>query len=161
MWQKLIDLLTQLNQAYTMLAKLGRQKHGALVVIDMQQVDALNQQEEQLTQAVQQLERRRQALMLELVKSDAGLRPDMTASDMLGHCPGNWRSSLATQHEALTKRVAEVQELSANNRVLVQAALQAVHYHLNRIGGTSVEPAYGHGGTEQGTQGHRNLDFQA
>jgi hypothetical protein len=161
MWPKLIDLLTQLNKAYDMLHQLGQQKRGALIVIDMQQVEELNAKEGQLTTAISRLEQQRQALLLQMLAENDDLKPDMQARDMIGHCPGTWRSSLASQYEALTKKVAEVQALSADNRVLVQAALQAVHYHLNRIGGTSVEPAYDQGGTEQGTQGHRNLDFQA
>ena len=52
------------------------------------------------------------------------------------------------------------QELAENNRVLIEGALSAVTYHLNRLGGTKVEPAYGSGGQEVVSHG-RNFEYDA
>jgi len=63
-------------------------------------------------------------------------------------------------HEALTASTTKAQELRENNRVLIEGALSAVTYHLNRIGGTHVENAYGSSGQEVVTHA-RNFEYKA
>ena len=48
----------------------------------------------------------------------------------------------------LSKLVKEAQEASANNEFLISAALDAVNFKLNQLGGSTVEPAYGNQGQE-------------
>ena len=47
--------------------------------------------------------------------------------------------------DAATKEAAELHE---NNRLLIEGALSAVTYHLNRLGGLHVENAYGKVGND-------------
>ena len=125
-------------------------------MLELQKVQQLNEQEEKLTATVRQLEQERQKLILQMIKSDETLRADMDLREMLARCPGNWRSSLASRYET-----QKVQELTADNKVLIEAALKAVHYHLNRIGGAAAGPSYGSNGREPGVQGRQALNFEA
>jgi flagellar biosynthesis/type III secretory pathway chaperone len=161
MWPQLIDLLQRLEKAYALLYKSAQEKKGALIMLELQKVQQLNEREEKLTATVRQLEQERQKLILQMIKSDETLRADMDLREMLARCPGNWRSSLASRYETLGQQVQKVQELTADNKVLIEAALKAVHYHLNRIGGAAAGPSYGSNGREPGVQGRQALNFEA
>ena len=154
-----IDLLTRLNAAYELLIKLGKQKKKALITIDMKTVAGLNDQEEKITSAITQMEKQRQAKLLGLIKADAHIRPDTTMAEMIRRAAPAQRETLTKLYDALTKNVAGARQLSEDNRVPVEAALRAVNYHLNRIGGTTVQPSYGKAG-ETGVQQHRRLNFE-
>ena len=133
MWPQLIDLLQRLEKAYALLYKSAQEKKGALIMLELQKVQQLNEQEEKLTATVRQLEQERQKLILQMIKSD----------------------------ETLGQQVQKVQELTADNKVLIEAALKAVHYHLNRIGGAAAGPSYGSNGREPGVQRRQALNFEA
>jgi len=154
-----IDLLNRLNAAYELLIKLGRQKKKALIAIDMKAVAGLNDQEEKITSAIAQMEKQRQAKLLALIKADASIRPDTTMAEMIRRARPDQRQGLQSLYDALTKHVSEARQLTEDNRILVEAALRAVHYHLNRIGGTTVQPSYGRAG-ETGVQQRRRLNFE-
>ena len=63
-------------------------------------------------------------------------------------------------HKNLTKKVNETITLRDNNQVLAQSALNAVKYHLNKIGGATVEPTYGNSGNDIVTH-KKKFDFKA
>ena len=60
----------------------------------------------------------------------------------------------------MTKKVDQAIKIKDNNQILAQGALDAVRYHLNRIGGAEVEPAYGNKGDNVITH-KKNFDFKA
>jgi hypothetical protein len=67
---------------------------------------------------------------------------------------------LVQLHTSLSQNTAEAKELSEGNSLLIRGAMQAVAYHLNRLGGATVEPTYGQGGGE--VVSHRkNYEFDA
>ena len=49
MWPQLIDLLQRLEKAYALLYKSAQEKKGALIMLELQMVQQLNEQEEKLT----------------------------------------------------------------------------------------------------------------
>jgi flagellar biosynthesis/type III secretory pathway chaperone len=161
MWRELIVLLQQLRDAYARCIEIGKKKHNALVGLDFQTLDALNKQEEKLTGEIRQLEEKRLKLMAELSKEQAGIEQDIKLSKLLAKLPSSpIRSSLYTLYAELSENVKQAKQLSEDNRVLIRAAMSAVSYHLNRVGGVRANSTYGSRGDEDGTQ-RQNLDFQA
>lgn len=161
MWRELIVLLQQIRDAYARSIEIGKKKHNALVGLDFQTLDALNKQEEKLTGEIRQLEEKRLKLMAELSKEQAGIEQDIKLSRLIAKLPsGPIRSSLYTLYAELSEKVKAAKQLSDDNRVLIRAAMSAVSYHLNRVGGVRANSTYGSSGDEGGTQ-RRNLDFHA
>ena len=161
MWQELAATLNELNKAYQQLVELGKQKRTALVAIDMKTLERLLKDEDALTKRVQELEQQRQKALIRLAVQDRSISKDSKLEDLLQHAPNAQLKQVLTQlHKSLSANTAAAKELSDGNSLLIRGAMQAVAYHLNRIGGATVEPTYGQGGGE--VVSHRqNYEFDA
>ena len=81
-------------------------------------------------------------------------------SEVLNLAPGELQPVLRQLYQSLTVNTGAVSELRDGNNILIRAAMNAAAYHLNRIGGAKVEPAYGQAGGE--VISHRkNFEFDA
>ena len=159
MWQDFANTLNELNKTYKTLIELGKKKHQALVLVDMKTVEALLPQEE-LTATIAQLEKNRQNVLLKLAATSEKLGPESKMTDILKLAPaGKMQELLQKLYTMLQVTVQEARELSENNAVLIRAAMSAAAYHLNRIGGATVEPAYGKGG--EVVSHRKNFDYNA
>lgn len=161
MWQELAATLNELNKIYQQLVALGKKKREALVFVDMKTLEGLLREEETLTKKVGELEKTREKALIHLAVENRSIRKDTKMEEMIRLAPNPQLRQILTQlYKALAKNTAEARELGEGNRLLIQGAMQAVSYHLNRIGGTAVEPAYGKGGNE--IVSHRkNYEFDA
>ena len=160
MWQDFANTLNELNKTYKTLIELGKKKHQALVLVDMKTVEALLPQEEKLTATIAQLEKNRQNVLLKLAVTSEKLGPESKMTDILKLAPaGKTQELLQKLYTMLQATVQEARELSENNAVLIRAAMNAAAYHLNRIGGATVEPAYGKGG--EVVSHRKNFDYNA
>ncbi len=147
MWQEFANTLNDLNKTYTALIELGKKKRNALVLIDMKTVENLLPEEEKLTAEIARLEKKRQHILLKLAAANDKLGPDSKMRDIVGLIPaGKLRDVTQKLYTMLQATVQEAQELSEGNAFLIRAAMNAAAFHLNRIGGAQVEPAYGKGG---------------
>ena len=72
---------------------------------------------------------------------------------------GKMREVLQKLYTMLQATVQEAQEISENNAILIRAAMNAAAFHLNRISGAAVEPAYGKGG--EVVSHRKNFDYNA
>ena len=161
MWQEFANTLNELNKTYQALIELGKKKHGALVMVDMKTVESLLKTEEELTGKVAQLEKTRQSLLFKLAATEAKLGPDSNMQDVIKLAPaGKMQEVLKRLYELLAASVREAQELSEGNALLIRAAMDAAAFHLNRLGGAKVEPAYGSTGGEV-TSHRQNLEINA
>ena len=85
----------------------------------------------------------------------------MKLVQMSYQCPDNaLRERLLRLHAMLDELVKKVKQASENNEILIVAALNAVNFRLNKLGGVTVENRYGSHGQEQVSHA-RNLDFEA
>ena len=160
MWQELAAALNELNKVYRQLAEIGEKKRRALVAVDMKALEELLQQEEPLTRRIGELERRRRQVLTDLAAENRSIHTDTKLQDLLKLAPeGTVRRVLDRLFRELSETTAKVKELGENNAVLVKGAMQAVAWHLNRLGGASVEPAYGKEG--EVVSHHRNFEFDA
>lgn len=147
MWQDFANTLNDLNKAYTALIEIGKKKRSALVLIDMKTVESLLPVEEKLTADIARLEKTRQNILLKLAATNEKLGPDSRMQDIMGLIPkGKLRDVIQKLYTMLQASVQEAKELSEGNAFLIRAAMDAAAFHLNRIGGAKVEPAYGKGG---------------
>ena len=80
--------------------------------------------------------------------------------DLYAYAPAELRKPLQQLHDELNAVIAKVKEAGDNNKILISGALSAVNYHLNRLGKSVVEPAYGTHGQEVVSQ-KKNYDFKA
>lgn len=161
MWQELAAALNELNKVYLELVALGKKKHSALVAIDMKTLEGLLKEEEALTAKIRELEQKREKALIHLAVENRSIRKDTKMEEMIRLAPdAKLQQILAQLYKALSKNTAEAKELGEGNSLLIRSAMQAVSYHLNRIGGATVEPAYGQGGSE--IVSHRkNYEFDA
>ena len=160
MWQEFANNLNELNKAYKALIELGKKKHSALVLVDMKTVESLLKTEEELTDSVARLEKTRQGLLMKLAASEKRLGPDSNMQDIIGVVPpGKLQEVIKKLHAMLAESVQEAQVISEGNALLIRAAMEAAAFHLNRLGGAKVEPAYGKSG--EVTTHRRNFEFNA
>lgn len=161
MWQEIAAVLNDLNKVYLQLIELGTKKKKALVMIDMKTLEELIKEEDLLTKKIQELEQKRQKALIHLTVENRSIKKDTKMEDLVRMAPSpQLQQILAQLHTSLSKHTAEAKELSEGNSLLIRGAMQAVAYHLNRIGGATVEPAYGQGGSE--VVSHRkNYEFDA
>lgn len=160
MWQDFANTLNDLNKDYKALIELGKKKRTALVLVDMKTVEKLLQEEEKITSHIAALEKKRQAVLLKLAATNAKLGPDSKMEDIMGLIPaGKLRTVMQNLYTMLQATVKEAQELSEGNAMLIRAAMEAAAFHLNRLGGAKVEPAYGKGG--EVVTHRKNFEFNA
>ena len=160
MWQDFANTLNELNKAYKALIELGKKKRNALVMVDMKTVENLLPQEEKLTADIVRLEKNRQNILLKMAATNEKLGPESKMEDILSFAPaGKMREVLQKLYVMLQATVKEAQELSEGNALLIRAAMEAAAFHLNRIGGATVEPAYGRGG--EVVTHRKNFDYNA
>ena len=160
MWQDFANTLNELNKAYKALIELGKKKRNALVMVDMKTVENLLPQEEKLTAEIARLEKNRQNILLKMAATNEKLGPESKMEDILSFAPaGKMREILQKLYAMLQVTVKEAQELSEGNALLIRAAMEAAAFHLNRIGGATVVPAYGRGG--EVVTHRKNFDYNA
>ena len=160
MWQDFANTLNDLNKAYKALIELGKKKRNALVMVDMKTVEALLPEEEKITANIARLEKNRQSILLKMAASSVKLGPESRMEDILSLAPaGKMQEILQKLYAMLQNTVKEAQELSEGNALLIRAAMNATAFHLNRIGGAAVEPAYGKGG--EVVTHRKNFDYKA
>ena len=161
MWKELVDVLGKIYLAYQDVLTLGGKKKNALVAVDMKGLEKILEEEKSLAHRVQELEKKRKGILQKLVESNKSIRPDSKLVEMYAFAPSRpIENRLKELHKQLDTCIKKVEEMNSNNMVLTQGALQAVNFHLNRIGGASVEPTYGSSG--QDVVSHKkNFDFKA
>lgn len=161
MWQEFAAILNDLNKVYLQLIELGTKKKKALVTIDMKTLEGLVKEEDALTKKIKELEQRRQKVLIHMAVEERSIKQDTKMEDLVRMAPTPQLQQILVQlHSSLSKNTAEAKELSEGNSLLIRGAMQAVAYHLNRIGGATVEPTYGQSGGE--VVSHRkNYEFDA
>ena len=160
MWQELVKVLGKLAEAYERLVALARQKQAALVAVDMTRLEQLLGEEKGLIDEIEHLEFGRQQILMQLAKAVPALSSAATMEEVGEQSPPDIRPWLARLHRQLDEAVSKAKEAGKAKEFLIQSALSAVRYHLNRLGNSVVEPAYGGKGQEVVSQ-HKNFDFQA
>ncbi len=161
MWQELIEVLRQLQREYESLRSLGKEKHGMLISVNLERVEAILKKEEVHSARIAELEGQRKAILMKLAGLEKNLRPDMKMAELYHVVPNpRTRQTLKELHGKLDEAVEAVVQQNEINSVLVHGALNAVNAKLNRLGGVSVEPAYGKGGKDVVSH-RRNFDFRA
>lgn len=161
MWQELIDVLTKICAVYEDLSKIGERKRDALVAVDMKGLAKILDEEQLAAAKIQNLEKKRGAVLIELSKNLKNVTPNTKAMELYGNAPSvALRSKLTNLHATLTKNVERAVILRDNNQVLAQSALNAVKFHLNKLSGATVNPTYGKSGSE-GITHEKKFDFKA
>lgn len=160
-WKALVKTISDINQAYQSLIALSQKKHKALIIIDLKTIEAVNGEEARLTQEIQKLEQTRQKALIRLAVENRAITKETKMKDLVRSAPTpQLRLLLEKLHAALSASVKQAEELRDNNRVLIEGALSAVTYHLNRLGGAHVENTYGSAGQEVVSHA-RNFEFKA
>lgn len=161
MWQRLASNLATIIKYYQALAELNEEKRKVLTFVDMQGLDKVVHHEEKIIADINKAEKLRQQIVRELAAADVKIQPDMKLVQMSYQCPDNaLRERLLRLHAMLDELVKKVKQASENNEILIVAALNAVNFRLNKLGGVTVENRYGNHGQEQVSHA-RNLDFEA
>ena len=161
MWQRLASNLATIIKYYQALAELNEEKRKVLTFVDMQGLDKVVHHEEKIIADINKAEELRQQIVRELAAADVKIQPDMKLVQMSYQCPDNaLRERLLRLHAMLDELVKKVKQASENNEILIVAALNAVNFRLNKLGGVTVENRSGSHGQEQVSHA-RNLDFEA
>lgn len=144
MWQKLIEVLKNLSTVYDELAKLGEKKRDILVAVDMDGLAKILDHEQLIAAKIQNLEKQRGSILLELSKNNPAINSNVKAEDFYQTAPTPFvRKQLLAVHKQLTENVERTLKIRDNNQILAQSALNAVNFQLNRLSGAFIEPIYG------------------
>ena len=161
MWQKLVEVMSQLDEEYRALRSLGEEKHRLLVTVDLKHLEELLKKEDQRAAKISKLEAGRKEILAKLAGLEKKLRPDMKMAEIFEVVANpKVRIQLQKLHKSLDESVEAVVRQNEINSILVHGALQAVTAKLNRLGGASVDPAYGQGGKDRISH-RKNFDFHA
>ncbi|MGP1471047.1 MAG: flagellar protein FlgN [Schwartzia sp. (in: firmicutes)] len=160
MWQEFVKVLGKLTAAYERLAALAQEKQAALAGVDMERLEQLLGDEKRLLDEIEHLEFGRQQILAQLAREVPALREAATMEAVGQYSPADLRPWILRLHRQLDEAVSKVKTVGKTNEFLIQSALSAVRYHLNRLGNSVVEPTYGGKGQEVVSQ-HTNFDFQA
>jgi len=160
MWQQLIEVLKKISAVYDGLAKLGEQKRDALVAVDMDTLSKILDQEQLIAAKIQNLEKKRGSILLELSKNNPAINSKIKAEDFYKTAPTPFlKKQLLIIHKQLTENVERTLKIRDNNQILAQNALDAVKFQLNRLSGAFVEPTYGAKGAVVTHQ--KKFDYEA
>ena len=159
MWQDLIEVLGKICAVYDDLAKIGERKRDALVSVDMKGLSKILDVEQLAAAKIQRLEKKRGSILVELSKK-ISVNENTKAEELYRKAPVSMRLKLTTLHGNLTKSVERAITLRDNNQILAQSALNAVKFHLNKLGGATINPTYGAKGSE-GVTHEKKFDFKA
>ncbi len=160
MWQKLIEILNNLSTVYDELAKLGEKKRDALVAVDMDALSKILDQEQLIAAKIENLEKQRGSILLELSKNNPAINSNMKAEDFYKTAPTPFvKKQLLAVHKQLSQNVERTLKIRDNNQILAQSALNAVKFKLNQISGAFVEPTYGNKGAIVTHQ--KKFDYEA
>ena len=161
MWQNLIDVFGKISISYDNAIKIGERKHNALVSIDMDGLSKILDEEQLLTAKIQKLERQRGEVLTNLAKSNPAIQDNTKMEELFNMAPTKAiEDRLKLLHKNLSKKVEQTIKIRDNNQILARGALDAVRIHLNKIGGATVEPAYGSKGNDVVTH-RKKFDFKA
>ena len=161
LWQNLLDVLGKINISYDKAIELGKRKHEALIYVNMEELAKILDEEQILTAKIQKLERLRGETLTNLSKDEPSIKIDSQSDELFKLAPTKLiEDRLKFLHKNLTKKVEQTITLRDNNQFLAQSALNAVKYHLNKIGGATVEPTYGNNGNDIVTH-KKNFDYKA
>lgn len=159
MWQELAKLIATLIDRYQKLEKLNEEKRSVLTMVNLKELERIVGQEEAIADDINKIEKQRLELINRMASSNVKITVGMNMKDVWSQCPdSNVRDLLRRSHTMLSELVKRVQEAKDNNEILIRAALNAINFKLNQLGGTSVEPAYGQKGQEIVTS-QKNFDI--
>ena len=159
MWQELLTILRKLGNDYSVVAALGKEKHKALVGVDMKTLDRLVKREADMAASIKKTESARQELCLKIIKAYPSITPDMKMQEAY-QLAGPLARELKNAHEELSALVERVKAQAEINNILAMGALGAVNQRLGRIGGVSVDSVYGRGGRENVSH-RQNFEYDA
>ena len=131
MWQELLTILRKLGNDYSVVAALGKEKHKALVGVDMKTLDRLVKREADMAASIKKTESARQELCLKIIKSYPSITPDMKMQEAY-QLAGPLARELKSAHESLSLLVEQVKNQAEINNIL---ELRAVIRELVRIAG--------------------------
>ena len=161
LWQDLTEVFIKLNGAYESAIAIGKRKHAALVMIDMKDLSRIIDEEQLLISKIQRLEKQRGKILSQMAQSEPSITSETKMEEFITLAPTRaLEEQLRTLHRQLSANVAETIRLRDNNQILAQGALDAVNFHLNRLGGATVDQTYSNkGGT--GVTYRKNFNFKA
>lgn len=165
MWSQLIDILANLAKQYDIIVRLAAKKRSALIAVDFKTVDTIRKAEEKTIAAIEDLEQQRVSVVdfiigeRAAVYAEEGVTPNRFLIYTLA--PKEYREPLFKASDRLSERVEAAKEASDGNRMILESALQAVIYKMNRISQTTVDQSYGSAGQENTTALRRSLNYDA
>jgi flagellar biosynthesis/type III secretory pathway chaperone len=160
MWQQLIKTVNRLIDEYERLLVLGQKKRAILIAVDFKSLEAILKEEQNVVASIAKCEEARQAVLKRLSSGCGNISSATKMTDLYHVCPPNLAAELKDCNGRLSQIVQKNTEASEANKFLISAALTAVEYHLNIIGGTKASPVYGATGSEQFSKS-KKFDFEA
>jgi len=126
------SLMSNLEKTYRLnesLLQLSTKKTDILKKGDFDALNELTANEQKHIQAIEQLEKQREKLLSELVKTSGN--PTVTLSDCLELVNDTEREKLNEFKEKLTQQLKELQNRNDLNEQLIQQSLQFIQVSLN------------------------------
>ncbi|MDR1699813.1 MAG: flagellar protein FlgN [Lachnoclostridium sp.] len=138
--ENLISTLKEEERLYSELFPIAEQKAQAIIKNDIEELQAVNEQEQKIINRVTSLEQKRQetvnniAIVMNRKPEDLKLQ---VIADMLQKQPAQ-QKEIKEVHDKLKSTVKRLQEVNARNKDLIEDSLEMIEFNMNFIRSTRM-----------------------
>lgn len=167
MEEKIHDLTAILDEEITIyreLLQLAKNKQKTLLdeARELQTIEAINAREVQLAQEIANAEKRRLQIMDDLASHQGSHSPALTLMDLAQLLGAPADQYLLERREAISNLLAELKELNAFNKKILEQELAFIDFSLNLFTGETGRQGYSPaGGKQKAATGRSFLDWKA
>lgn len=140
--ENLMDILEQENKEYKVLLDLSMKKTRIIVSNDIAQLSAITEEEQKQVDCINALDRQREAAMQDIanvMNMDVKTLKLGSLVEMLAERPAEQRR-LAAVKDALHETTQNMIRINAQNKELLESALELVEFDLNIVRGLKAAP---------------------
>lgn len=151
LWDKFINIMSQILEDYRQLLKLGKEKQKILVAADVEGLINITKQEELIVLKINKLEWQRKAAVKEIAEAHK-LKGNYQADEFIQSIFEIKKLADAKEAERLNllaeELTAGINELTALNRLnsqLIEQSLEFINFNINILSAASFGPTYSPG----------------
>ncbi|QJW48581.1 flagellar protein FlgN [bacterium BFN5] len=142
MWERLVDVLTNMLKLYQALLTISKQKHDILVGAKAQELDALTKQEELLIVQIGKLEVIREKALQEIITAHKFSDENITISRLAEVADQDNGKKIADLWREFDQITTELVKMNSLNTKLIEQALSFINYNINLLTQNTLGPTY-------------------
>ncbi len=140
--EELVSTLEQEYSVYQQLIPIAEEKTRVIVKNDLNSLQEITEQEQQAIININQLERKRETIMVNIKTVINRKSGELTLSTLIGLMEKQPKEQLALSiiHDNLKKSIHRLVEINNRNKSLIQQSLEMIEFNMNFIQSTRMSP---------------------